>query len=434
MQIVQPPTVGHERSDLLLRAALSLTFILSALSLGARSGPVWIAMGYFVITGLHLVARERVGTELRAFLRYVQVTADALAITGAVHMTGSLTTVAAAAYPLLVLGVCMDWGVKYGRTAASVSVFAYLSLLALTWADVLVYDPYIRSASHLEFLMQHNVIWQNGPTWSPFAVAGASVLGVVFAAYIVGKNLVEQREHAERQLVDMASRNAVAEVITGVSGSLLNPLRDAKAVVDSAGNEVRLIRDHAGINTRYVESDLELAGQIIGRSTEMLRHLGELVHLPADFRDALDINDLIRLAKQELVGEFGSKVFSIKEHKAKALPPVRGDVTLLYRCIVQLLERGLRSLPLGTGQIDVTTFEHGGRVVMVFADQGAGYNARELEDLLNPGQAGYAGKSDGSLGLALVREVVRFHQGQLDIQSEPGTGTRVRIELPVAVA
>ncbi|MCB0219161.1 MAG: HAMP domain-containing histidine kinase [Chrysiogenetes bacterium] len=434
MKIVDIPKVGHETSDLFIRAVLSAGFALAALSLGARSWPVWGAIGYFALVVLQLAVRGRINLEAQSLMRYFQVAADALVITAIVQMTGASTTVAAAGYPLLVLGVSMDWGVKFGRASAICSGVFYAALLGLNFTDILPYDPYIRSASHLDFILTHNVIFQNGPRWAPFATAGAGVIGVIFASFMAGKTLVEQRERVQQQLVDMASRNAVAEVITGVAGSLLNPLNDARSVVDSAAKEIRQIRDHAGINTRYAESDLELAGQIIGRSAEMLRHLGELVHLPADFRDALDMNDLIRLAKQELVGEYGSRVFSIKEHKARALPPVRGDVTLLYRCVVQLLERGLRSLPIGAGQIDVTTFEHGGRVVMVFADQGPGYSERELAELLDPGTAGYMSKSDGSLGLALVREVVRFHQGQLDIQSQPGEGTRVRIELPIAAA
>lgn len=434
MKIVKLPRVGHEISDLFLRAVLSGGFALAALSLGARSWPVWGAIAYLGLVALHLLARGRMSLESQSLLRYLQVGADALVICGVVQMTGSSTTVAAAGFPLLVLGVSMDWGVKYGRAAAICSGAFYAGLLSLNAAQILVYDPYIRGASHLEFILTHNVIFQNGPAWAPFAVAGAGVIGVIFASYMAGKTLIEQRERVEKQLVDMASRHAVSEVITGVAESLLNPLSDARAVVDSAAHEVRTIRDHAGVNTRYAEADLELAGQIIGRSTEMLRHLGELVHLPADFRDSLDLNDLIRLAKQELVGEYGSRVFSIKEHKARALPPVRGDVTLLYRCVVQLLERSLRSLPTGAGQVDVTTFEHGGSVVMVFADKGPGYSERELAGLLDPVASGHMAKGDGSLGLALVREVVRFHQGQLDIQSRPGEGTRVRIELPVAAA
>ncbi len=38
------------------------------------------------------------------------------------------------------------------------------------------------------------------------------------------------------------------------------------------------------------------------------------------------------------------------------------------------------------------------------------------------------------IGLTIVAELVAAHNGQLDITSEPGTGTRVTVTLPVAAA
>jgi two-component system sensor histidine kinase BaeS len=38
------------------------------------------------------------------------------------------------------------------------------------------------------------------------------------------------------------------------------------------------------------------------------------------------------------------------------------------------------------------------------------------------------------IGLTIVAELIQAHNGQLDITSEPGTGTRVMVTLPLAAA
>jgi len=38
------------------------------------------------------------------------------------------------------------------------------------------------------------------------------------------------------------------------------------------------------------------------------------------------------------------------------------------------------------------------------------------------------------LGLAIVKQVVQLHDGQIEIQSEEGIGTKVKIRLPIVPA
>jgi signal transduction histidine kinase len=68
-------------------------------------------------------------------------------------------------------------------------------------------------------------------------------------------------------------------------------------------------------------------------------------------------------------------------------------------------------------------------VTVLIEDTGAGMSDETLSrafDLF------FTTKPDGTgLGMALARSVIDLHGGALDIQSEPGRGTRVRVRLPV---
>ena len=48
-------------------------------------------------------------------------------------------------------------------------------------------------------------------------------------------------------------------------------------------------------------------------------------------------------------------------------------------------------------------------------------------------QNGHARKFEGTgLGLSIVKGLVELHQGQIDVQSRPGKGTRVTVLMPVS--
>ncbi|RKY58889.1 MAG: histidine kinase [Candidatus Latescibacterota bacterium] len=62
-----------------------------------------------------------------------------------------------------------------------------------------------------------------------------------------------------------------------------------------------------------------------------------------------------------------------------------------------------------------------------FEDTGVGMSPEQLERAFDPF---YTTKSDGTgLGLPISYSIVRSHGGEMDIESEPGKGTTVRIEL-----
>ena len=83
----------------------------------------------------------------------------------------------------------------------------------------------------------------------------------------------------------------------------------------------------------------------------------------------------------------------------------------------------LRTRNLGNAQVEV-----------LVADTGSGMSREVLQRALDPFYTTKAvGKGTG-LGLSMVYTAVKAHQGQVELESEPGRGTRVRILLPVAPA
>jgi len=146
--------------------------------------------------------------------------------------------------------------------------------------------------------------------------------------------------------------------------------------------------------------------------------LTELVHtLLADFQVAVEKAGLSMIA--EITPD---------------LPPVFGDPAHLRRVLDNLLGNALKFTSSG-GVITVRLRQEGANMVLKVTDTGTGIPQDKLERIFDRFY-----QVDGSmrrryggvgLGLALVKEIVEAHGGQVSAESEAGRGSTFTVTLPV---
>jgi signal transduction histidine kinase len=115
----------------------------------------------------------------------------------------------------------------------------------------------------------------------------------------------------------------------------------------------------------------------------------------------------------------------------KRIPSIPGDEGDLRQSIVSLMMNSIDALPNG-GSITASSALDAGMIVLKVADTGVGMSdevrRRCLEPFFSTKERGATG-----MGLAVVSNVVRRHEGVLNIVSEPGKGTTVTLRLPTKV-
>ena len=81
------------------------------------------------------------------------------------------------------------------------------------------------------------------------------------------------------------------------------------------------------------------------------------------------------------------------------------------------------------GAISIGIAQSNGSVVVTVDDTGSGIPSRMLETLFRPSQS----SRPGGLGVGLYqcKQIVEAHRGTIQLRSEMGKGTEVRIELPL---
>lgn len=167
------------------------------------------------------------------------------------------------------------------------------------------------------------------------------------------------------------------------------------------------------------------------------------------------INDILDMSKIE-AGEYSLKfsTISIKEiltsvtdlmapramkggldlkvDLADGLPLLNGDERAIRQMLLNLLSNALKFTPAG-GEVRTTASASESMVTISVEDSGIGMAEDILDTATDPFvQGGIQSYSDPGtgLGLAITNRLVEMHGGTLRIESDPGKGTRVSIELP----
>ena len=114
------------------------------------------------------------------------------------------------------------------------------------------------------------------------------------------------------------------------------------------------------------------------------------------------------------------------------LPDVEGDARRLEQVLSNVIGNALKFTPRG-GRITLTSRSTPGGVEFVVADTGCGIAPQNLERLFDRfWKSDPASRSGAGLGLALARGIVEAHGGRIWAESEPGTGTQLRVVIPAA--
>lgn len=112
---------------------------------------------------------------------------------------------------------------------------------------------------------------------------------------------------------------------------------------------------------------------------------------------------------------------------------VRGDADRLGQVMSNLLANALRYTEPG-GRVDLRVASDARSAVIEVTDSGVGIPPEDLKHLFKRFWRGEKSRSRSTggagIGLAIVHELVRAHEGRIDVESRPGAGSTFRVSLP----
>jgi signal transduction histidine kinase len=251
-----------------------------------------------------------------------------------------------------------------------------------------------------------------------------AVLGRAFNHMVerLGQDLQSLRDMGEGLL--RAERLATAGAIAaGVAHEVNNPL----AAVSSIVQTVRARASDA--RTREL---LEDAVAQIERVAGALRDLMDFARARPAARRACDLNELVEATVRLLRYDRRFRVTPIQLVLDPALPRIEADPDRLQQVLLNLLFNARDALDGANGKpIAVRSMGRDGAVEISVHDEGKGIPAENLPKVFEPFFTTKQPGAGTGLGLAVSRDIVREHGGEVAIESAPERGTTVTVTLPV---
>jgi len=113
---------------------------------------------------------------------------------------------------------------------------------------------------------------------------------------------------------------------------------------------------------------------------------------------------------------------------------VHGDRDLLKEMLLNIVDNGIKFTPKG-GRVELTLTSENGWAVIGVSDTGRGIPSDQLPHIMEPFyKANTSRRPSGEgarLGLAIAKQIILLHGGQIDVQSQEGVGTSVKVRLPI---
>ena len=151
---------------------------------------------------------------------------------------------------------------------------------------------------------------------------------------------------------------------------------------------------------------------------------------PTEFVD-VDLNRVIRETLTLIEHQLKKASVEVKLSLEQGLPPVKGNSGKLQQIFLNLFLNARDAMEAG-GLLAVRTWSDDGFCRIDVSDTGQGIAPEHLPRIYDPFFTTKSARKGTGLGLSVTYGIIREHAGSIEVESQPGAGTRFHVELPLA--
>lgn len=218
------------------------------------------------------------------------------------------------------------------------------------------------------------------------------------------------------------------DFISSISHELRTPLTSIKgwaSILKSLGEgEEHLLDD--GLN--IIENESDRLSKMVEELLDFSRYISGRITLD---KDIFNISDTCRKVARQMVPRANSAGLTLKVEVSENDTILVGDEDRIRQLLINLLDNAIKFTDEG-GWVKLTAYEEADHYLMLVSDNGVGISKTDLVHVKDKFYKGKHSKSHSGIGLSISDEIVKLHNGTLEIYSEENVGTTIKVSIPLS--
>lgn len=244
---------------------------------------------------------------------------------------------------------------------------------------------------------------------------------------------LEQLKTTQHQMLQQERLRAFGEMAGGVVHDFNNALMSVVGYTELLLNDPSMLDDKPSV-LEYLQT-MNTAGRdaahVVGRLREFYRPREE-----TDVFESVALNQVVEQAVSLTQPKWRDQALAsgrtiALELDLEKVPAIAGNPAELREVFTNLIFNAVDAMPLG-GTITLRTFRLAEKVGFELTDTGTGMTEEVRTRCLEPFYSTKGERGTG-LGLSMTFGVIKRHDAELEIESQPGQGTTFRISFPSQV-
>jgi PAS domain S-box-containing protein len=234
---------------------------------------------------------------------------------------------------------------------------------------------------------------------------------------------------AQQAMMQQERLKAMGQMASGIAHDINNTLAPVTLYTEALSASELGQKEPA---RRYLSTIQSAIGDIVGITTRLrafykVEEQSEVEAL--DIRELFDsVLELSRPRWKDIPNRKGVEI-RMQQEVASRLPPLLGNLTEVREALINLVFNAVDALPQG-GTITLRARKMQDLLCLEVADSGVGMTEEQKRRCIEPFYTTKGAEGSG-LGLSVVFGAIQRYKGKMEIESEPGKGTTVRLLFPV---
>jgi len=234
-----------------------------------------------------------------------------------------------------------------------------------------------------------------------------------------------ERQRLETQLIQSEKFAAIGQLAAHVAHEIRNPLSSIELNLDLLSEE---IRSGPEIDVEEADELLKSVRTVVARLDAIVSEYLAFARLPQFEFEMESLNAVIQTFCRFVEPQLRQAQVCLKTELHPNLAATLLDAEQIQRALHNFLKNAVEAMPKG-GTFSIATRQEGNTIILEVRDTGEGIPEKDLQNIFDPF---FTTKKGGTgLGLPLILEIVKQHQGSISCQSAEGKGTVFTISLPI---